>query len=460
MSRLTAPLAAESAGDDVIVRLQRDAGIRTARLGLLLARWWAVVAFLVIGVLFSVNEPYTNSPPIRSDGLGYHAWTRALLDGNISFCPYVDLEPVAALEPVSEIGRCANKYPPGLALLRFPFMAPFTATNGGELRSPAEDRINQVAALAAGAVGMATAIAVSVRLKAARWVANFAALAVMLGTNQFHYATYDSSFTHIYTSGLVGVLTLLVVRADTDRRPLHTWEAILTAIVVAFIVDIRMMLVAPLVAVGLGLALLEVHSTSISRAWQRHRRLVIAATTGAAAALAQQLVYNRYIFGDWRISSYTGEEFIWSRLKQPDVLFSTHRGVFLWFPLVAVAIALGVFTRQKTIAVVLALAIGTLTVIYGAWGSWDLAGGFGHRGFVEVMPLVAVALAVGLSRVDTRIRIAGYVISALCVAFSLGLMRAYWSSELGFYGATTDEYVRFSAGSQSLFAHFARQLFG
>jgi len=283
---------------------------------------------------------------------------------------------------------------------------------------------------------------------------------VMFGTNQFHYATYDSSFTHIYTSALVGLLALLVVRAGTEHRPLRMWEAALTAIVVAFIVDIRMMLVAPLAAVGLGLGLLELRSTSIRRGWQLHRRLMVSAAIGASAALAQQLVYNRYIFGDWRISSYSGEEFIWSRLKQPDVLFSTHRGVFLWFPIVALAIVLALFTRQKTIAVVLALAIGTLTVIYGAWESWDLAGGFGHRGFVEVMPLVAAALGVGLSRVDARMRAVGYVACGLCVVFALGLMRAYWSQEMGFYGATSGEYIRFSVGSQSLFVHYARQLFG
>jgi hypothetical protein len=31
-------------------------------------------------------QPYRNKPPIRSDGVGYHIWTHALLTLDFSFC--------------------------------------------------------------------------------------------------------------------------------------------------------------------------------------------------------------------------------------------------------------------------------------------------------------------------------------------------------------------------------------
>lgn len=438
--------------------IEGGVGLRTVRAAMWLARWWAVALFASIGVIFTVNPPYGNAPPIRSDGLGYHAWTRAILDGHVSFCPYTEIDYVGAREPPSSIGRCANKYPPGLALLRFPVMAPFTATNGGVIRSDREDRVNQVLSLVAGAIAMSMAIAAAVRLGADRWLANFAALALMFGTNQFHYATYDGSFSHIYSAALVGALLLLVVRADVEARPLRREESVLVAGIVYFLVDIRMMLVAPLAVVGTGLVAMRSIQVTVRRCWERHRRLIVGAALGGALALVVQLLYNRYIFGDWRISSYAGEEFHWSQLKQSHVLFSTRRGVFLWSPVMALALAAIAYTRQWTMLATVVLATVTLAVIYGAWQFWDLAGGFGHRGFVEVVPLYAAGLGVALTRVSRRMRVAGSAAAGALALVTLGLMRGYWSGELGFYGATTGQFFDFAVGSRSFVPHYVRLL--
>jgi hypothetical protein len=89
-------------------------------------RWASCIVALAVLVLITFRPPYTNSPLIRSDGLGYHLWTRALLEHDLSFCMY--------RQPFNEVGAishedaargiCQNKFPPGLALFRFPVMAP------------------------------------------------------------------------------------------------------------------------------------------------------------------------------------------------------------------------------------------------------------------------------------------------------------------------------------------------
>ena len=115
-----------------------------------MGRYWAVLVFVVAAGAVAVNHPYENEPPIRSDGLGYHAWTRVLLDGSLSFCEYPVLRDVGAMRRDHSTGRCPNKYPAGLALLRFPVMGPITALDGGELRSPAADRANEILSVLAG----------------------------------------------------------------------------------------------------------------------------------------------------------------------------------------------------------------------------------------------------------------------------------------------------------------------
>ena len=40
---------------------------------MLLVRWWAVLFFVAVCAVVTVVQPYDSGPPIRADGLGYHA---------------------------------------------------------------------------------------------------------------------------------------------------------------------------------------------------------------------------------------------------------------------------------------------------------------------------------------------------------------------------------------------------
>ena len=64
----------------------------------------------------------------------------------------------------------------------------------------------------------------------------------------------------------------------------------------------------------------------------------------------------------------------------------------------------------------------------------------------------------GDPRIGARVRLYGQPYGALSL-MTLGLMRGYWSGELGFYGATSTEWAQFTVGSRSVLAHFLRALF-
>ena len=79
-------------------------------------RKWAVLVVLVpVIILVTAAPPYRNSPPIRSDGVGYYAWTKAILTRDTSFfCTSPDVKPYISYR--SPRGICLNIYPPGMAL--------------------------------------------------------------------------------------------------------------------------------------------------------------------------------------------------------------------------------------------------------------------------------------------------------------------------------------------------------
>jgi hypothetical protein len=408
---------------------------------------------VIAAVAVTVHQPYSFGPAIRSDGLGYHSWTRALLDGHLSFCEYQELQVVQAIPSAAASGRCANKYAPGLALLRFPLMAPFALANGGQLRSGAEDIVNQITGILAGAVAVTSVIVAGRKLGARSWIANAAAVVLAFGTGLFDYATLDSSFTHVYSAAFVGLLVvygvdrLLRPRAD---RPTTTGEFARDTLIVfglgAALVAIRLPSALVLVALAAA-ALVVVRVRDLGR---RVAAPILLGTGGALAAVVLgALAYNRYIFARWTLSSYGDEPFLLTRFKQLAVLASIQKGFVTWYPVVVVVVLVAIAARNWSGLGLLAGVTTPLVILYGAWHSWDLAGGFGHRGFVEIVPVYGVVLACSAERLSRAWRSATFVLAGAAMLMTLGIMAAYWNYEIGFYGIDGQQWLRHAVGSES-----------
>lgn len=416
--------------------------------------WWAVGVFLVAATAVTVHQPYAYGPAIRSDGLGYHAWTRAILDGHVSFCEYLDLKDVQAIRrPRPQTGRCPNKYAPGLALLRFPVMAPFTAANGGVLRSGAEDVVNQAWGIVMGAVAVGAMVVASRTLGARRWVANTAALSLAFGTGLFHYATIDSAFTHVTSAAFVAVMLLYGAvrlfgnddRRDASTRSLIAETALVAAVSAAF-VAIRLPSFLVLAALVVA-AMYVVHRRRLG--WRVGAPILAGSAIGVGAVTVGQLAYNRFNFGIWTLSSYGDERLIPGQLKQLDVLASIEKGFVTWYPVVIVVVLAVVLARSWPALALLAGVTLPLVVLYGAWASWSLAGGFGHRGFVEIVPVYGVVFACALERLTRDLRTAVLLVAGLAVVMTMGLMAAYWNYDIGFYGIDGARWIRHAVGGDS-----------
>jgi hypothetical protein len=93
-----------------------------------------------------------------------------------------------------------------------------------------------------------------------------------------------------------------------------------------------------------------------------------------------------------------------------------------------------------------------LVVIYGSWNPWDLAGAFGPRGMVDVVPVVAVGGAVGLAALRPPGRAVAIGLCVICAFVTLELMSGYWSYTLPFEHDTSTQYWQNVAGSDSVFS--------
>jgi hypothetical protein len=404
-------------------------------------RWASCLLLLLILLLVTFNPPH-EFPPIRSDGFGYHIWTRALLEHDLSFCKYGGY-PGFISRTDRERGVCQNQYPPGLALLRFPVMAPLVDRSpGAPAVSPAEHLANLVLS-ALALLGVCVLALKTARLLGARpWPAHAAVLGVVFGTGLFHYATFDASFTHVYSALGVALLVFLGARARSRNEPL---PALLPALTAFFLVATRLTNLVVLAALAAG------YWGWTGKPRSADLRQLVPVVAGAGVAVAMLMAYNRYAAGHFTASSYGQLGFLLDRPMQLPLLLSYERGLLTYYPVTAfVLIAGSAVAATRRAALFFTILISVYAGMYGFWYHWPLGQGFGHRGFVELMPVAIVLFAVALSRLQPRLQRTVLALSFVCVFATLELMVGYWTRTFPWQGAIPEIYWSHVLGPRSL----------
>ncbi len=382
-------------------------------------RWCSVVVVAVAATVVTVYPTYANWPPIRSDGAGYHIWNYALLKGDLSFAWFDgDPEPVALHQPDPGVRRFTCKYPPGVALLRLPVMALATdPARTGQPFSPAE----HWACLALGAAALIGAVALG--LGACRragvpliW-SHASILMLTFGTGLFHYATYDAGYSHVYSALLAAALVWLAVRAADTQKPVPLVP------VVALVALLLLVRTTNIVLIGSwAAACVLALNGSANRV-----RAAGAAALGVAVGLALTLAVNRAMFGRFTFHTYPGEEFHWHDPHMLLVLGGALNGLFRYAPVLAVALVAALVARGTRLAgVVLVGVVAAYVVLYGHWWTWSLGCGFGHRGFVELVPFAIPVLAKALAALPRKVAIAFTALGTAATIYTVVRMGLYW----------------------------------
>jgi hypothetical protein len=323
----------------------------------------------------------------------------------------------------------ARAYKYGLAY----FEAPFYAVGKGLAALGVSTLVGQPIVPAVIALGIALYVGIAVALAAGLVRAldlphsNLAAAAGLFGTALFFYGAFDPGETHAVDALLATVVAVLALRGFRTGWP--TWTAVGLGTVVGVATSIRYFTGVSLVALVITLAL------------QRRLRASVLAIVSAAIAFVVATL-PPLLVGVSPLKSGYGSQFIsWSPLSPPRMLFTDHRGLFVWTPAVALAlIGLGrlvvVRRADRPFLVFLVLtALGTIAS-YALVSFWDAGFSFSNRYFTSLFPIVVVGLA-GLFEWRPRIAPAAAVAAAVWSTY-LGLaLTAFLYFTAGTYSATS-----------------------
>ena len=380
--------------------------------------------------------------PIRSDAFSYYVYLPAWalyhdpsLEAVAGDCCGGVFPDYTAIVRWRFTQRWVNAHPIGEALMIAPFFAVAHALTRWTNLSP--DGFTIYYQHGAGLAGLAYVVIGLwfVRRLLRRhftWgVADAAVAALLAGTSLYHYATFDSVWSHAFSFALCAAL-LERMDAWTDRST--TRDAIVIGLLAGAMFLVRHTNAMIPAALGAMLAIRE----------PSYRRVVITSAAVALACAAPQLWIYHAASGHWIISSYGSLGFTWTTPHIVGVLFSPTKGLFFWAPLLLAAVA-GLAWLPSALArwrlPILAVLVAD-TYLIASWWDWQFGASYGHRGFVDVYPLLAPGLASAFARVPARSvprAVAATAVVLLC-ALSIFQMLQYWHGVMPMSDVTWTQY--------------------
>jgi hypothetical protein len=426
-----------SVADRVIRAALRHVVAATAALGLVSYAY--VYTFLI-------------DAPIHSDGVSYYVYLPAWIgDGDPTFetlardcCGGFTADPIG-IHRWPETKRWLAVHPIGVAILMLPFFLVAHALSWWS--NLPRDGFSFYYQYVVGAAGLAYATAglAILRRLLLRHFSEAVVLATLVsiafGTNLFHYAVYDGTFSHAFSFFLIVCLLLL-----TDRW----WEnpewstSIGLSAVAALIVLVRhpnamFLAFVPVYGVRRSSDL----ASNLHRLWQR-RGLVVTMIAMTMCGVAPQLAVYKWATSHWIVKSDPDGHFTFGSPHLFGTLFSVERGVFFWSPVLLFAVAglwVGRGWARGWVAVTVAV-LAADTYLMASWYMWYFGVGYGHRAYVDALGVFGIYMAAFFAWAAERPRVAKAVraLTAALVVLSMVQTVQYWTGVIPGEKTTWDQY--------------------
>jgi hypothetical protein len=393
--------------------------------------------------------------PIRADGFSYYVYLPSwFLFGDPSLaatavdCCGGEFPGYSAITRWPGTRRWVNPHPIGVAIMQAPlFLVAHLLTRWTNLSA---DGFTLYYQHAAGLSGLAWTIAGLAMLHALlrRYFSDGASAAtlaaILLGTNLFHYATFDSSYSHAYSFVLCAAFLLLVDRWYQSRTRADSW---LLGVVSGLVVltrhtNILLLVCFPLYGVT-SLTSFGERIALLRREWRKAAGITLVAT----AILVPQIAIYYQATGQVLPNPYGTLGFNFGSPRLAGVLFSVRKGVFFWAPVLLLACSGFVWlarARHAARVFVLPAAVFLLidTYVIASWWDWQFGGSYGHRAFVDTLPVLAIGLAGFCTWADRTRRRRAIVAAVVTVLVGLSTFQTvqYWNGRVPYENTSWAQY--------------------
>lgn len=354
---------------------------------------------------------------VNGDGFGYYAYIRSpLIDHNFSFAsdfqnPQEELEKIFLIDhfvdnPVTKTGHLPNFYAVGPALLWSPFLivTHLTVLGLGHLGwqiAPDGHSWPYLAAMAGatalyGFAGLCFSFAIARQFVEERW-AFWATIGVWFASSVPAYIYLLPAWSHTHSLFATSLFLWYWLRT---RGPRTAGQWLTLGLLSGLMIDVNQLNGVFLVTVAYDAlsAYTEIWSAGAARPkmFASVLRLHVFFAAGTLLALLPTFITRQIVFGNpFSVGPYTLRLWNWTSPAFAQVLFSKNHGMFVYTPILILALA-GLFYLRRLNRTFGTVCLVITLVFYGLlscfpWASSSV--GFGNRFFVSLTPIFILGLA-------------------------------------------------------------------
>jgi hypothetical protein len=430
------------------------------------ARWWHDRALLGLLALFVLCTPLVTQRIYASDEIQYFAYTHSLFfdrdfDFSNEYLHFYESDPVKFRDIYEDLylkrepltGRPINVAPVGTGLLWLPSYAlahvAVLAANALGARIPADGYSQPyitaicLTSYVYGCAGLLLCYLLSRRLVGRR-VSAVATAVIWFATPVIFYTVIAPPWSHA-TSLFAVTLFIWYWHATRRRggegRRMVEWGVlgVLAGLMMLVREQDALFMVVPAVEalwdlVGGMSGRVGGLRPSVGRALRRWAGGLVVMGLFAAVTFVPQLIAYKEVTGRFGPSQIVAGKFTWTSPNFLNVLFNPEHGMIPWTPVIAVALAgmVVLWRRDRLLTVALGVALLLQVYIAGSFLTWQAAGSFGQRRFINSTAIFVLGLAALMAWLLAhgwpRWLVAG--LAALFVAWNVGLLMQYalWCS--------------------------------
>ena len=242
---------------------------------------------------------------------------------------------------------------------------------------------------------------------------------IVIGTNLYHYASYEGTMSHVYNFS--AFILFLWSTIKWHEKP-DIKYSLLTGFLAGLISLIRPSnMIIILIFILWGITSYSSLKEKI-RLFLSHHKLVLLICLVAFLVWIPQLLYWKYLTGQWFYYSYPeGEKFFFSSPQIIDGLFSFRKGWLIYTPVMSIAIVGIFFLRKKIGGFFIPITIFLIVNVYiiFSWWCWWYGGSYGQRALIDSYGLLALPLAAFMHWVLSKKVIIKYSLISLIIILTL-----------------------------------------
>ncbi len=250
------------------------------------------------------------------------------------------------------------------------------------------------------------------------WTSFTALTALLLGSNYLNYTAIDGAMTHNTLFTLYALLIFTVIRFYKSPS---FFKATLIGLITGLAALTRPTEILSIILPVLWGVNVFNWDSLVSRIQLLldHKRKILLAIMVCLSVGCLQLIYWKYISGEWLVYSYGEEGFSWLRPHLHCGLLSYKSGWLVYSPLMIFSL-FGFYSLYKLKRNLFsATFIFSILFIYiaFAWDIWWYGGSLGQRTMVQAYPILLFPLAAFFQKLWTVKRILRIVIAGIIMTF-------------------------------------------